>query len=439
MRYWALISIPITIALGVSCDKLWSSSIVDCGRPGFTCPPGYSPDMPLGDPDGGTPLTDGGTSDQGGPGTGDMGAITPATYTSVYTLNNVARTTLVGTSDGRVRTYSYNGTNGIGTVFGFVNELSEPTKVPVVGVWQGLVSSISGSQKFSIVALNTNQVYTHIDNNTGVLNSTNDVINALWVPRRNDNAGSALTSNFPFYLAANNGKVFEADVLLSTSISLSSFNEVDFAVTAKINTVAGLQAIGDAIISRACMPTCDDVWAAGDEGLIFGRNSSGWHPISLATGTLPLTASFLGIASARSTTSSFSVAAAVGKDGRYAEQQPLDGGTWQSPAPPQFGGVTMNAVCFFDNQEAWAVGEGGTVYHYINGNPGPWAWTQVNLPNLGKPLSSVSFRAVHCAEQLTGTSPERYRRVTIVGSNNTLIFADDASMMGFGYAWTRVE
>jgi hypothetical protein len=63
----------------------------------------------------------------------------------------------------------------------------------------------------------------------------------------------------------------------------------------------------------------------------------------------------------------------------------------------------------------------------------------VTLPNLGKPLSTVSFRAVHCAESLTGTSPPRDRRVTIVGSNNTLILGDDVSMMGFGYAWKRVE
>ena len=53
MRYWAFLSIPFSILIGIGCDKLWSGSVIDCGKPGFPCPQGYSPDMPISDADGG--------------------------------------------------------------------------------------------------------------------------------------------------------------------------------------------------------------------------------------------------------------------------------------------------------------------------------------------------------------------------------------------------
>jgi hypothetical protein len=436
MRYWAFLSIPLSIAAGFSCDKLWSSSVVDCGRPGFPCPAGYSPDMPITDSDGGSSVPDGGGSDQGGPGAGDMATGIPAGYTSVYTLTDLPRTTLVGTSDGRVRIYAY---SGAVSTFALSTQFTEESGVPIVGLWRGSLYGSGTPNNFTIVAPNTNKIYTHLNNATGISKTTPQVINAMWVSRRNDNSNGPIYSNAQLYLAANNGKIIEADVLQSPTLSISAFNEISLGVSSSINSVAGLQFPGSSGgISRACAPPCDVMWAAGDAGKLFGRDETSWHPITLASGTLGQTARILGIASSRDGSSETPPAVAVGKDGLYVERPSGDASQWQTLLTPPFATTTMNAVCYFDNHEAWVVGEGGVVYQY-QVYPGPPAWAKVTLPSLGKDLSKVSFRAVHCAEAVPDATTPRNRRVTIVGSNNTLIFADDVSNMGAGYTWTLVE
>lgn len=436
MRYWAFLSIPLSIAAGFSCDKLWSSSVVDCGRPGFPCPAGYSPDMPITDSDGGSLVPDGGASDQGGPGAGDMATAIPAGYTSVYVMSDTPRTTLVGTSDGRVRTYSYNGS---GNTFAYTSQFTEEAGVPIIGIWRGSLYGTGTPNNFTIVAPKTNKIYTHLNNATGIPKTTPQIINAIWASRRNDDSNNPIYNNVQLYLAANNGKIIEADVLQSSNPSLGSFNEISLGVTSNINTVAGLQYTGTGSTSRACLPTpCDVVWAAGEAGTMFGRDETSWHPIALATGSTKQTDRFLGIASARNGSSESPAATALGKDGLYVERPSGDSSQWQTLLAPPFGTTTMNALCYFDSNEAWAVGEGGVVYHYLS-YMGPAAWTQVMIPNLGKNLSTVSFRAAHCSESSSDGTTSRNRRVTIVGSNNTLLFADDVSNMGLGYTWTLVE
>lgn len=437
MRYWAFLSIPISIAVGMSCDKLWSSSVVDCGRPGFTCPAGYNPDMPLTDSDGGSPASDGGTGDGGGPGAGDMATAIPAGYTSVYTVNDPSRTTLVGTSDGRVRIYVYSGSP---STFAFSTQFTEEAGVPIIGLWRGSLYGTGTPNNFTIVAPNTNKIYTHLNNATGIAKSTPQVVNAMWVSRRNGDNNEPIYSNAQLYLAANNGKIIEADVQQSPTLAVGAFNEISLGVTSSINSVAGLQLAGSATgIARACLPTpCDGMWAAGDAGKLFGRDDIGWHAITLASGTLAQTERLLGVASARNGNAEAPPAVVLGKDGVYAERPSGDASQWQTLLTPPFGTTTMNAICYFDNHEAWAVGEGGTVYQYAI-YPGPAAWVKVTLPSLGKNLSNVSLRAVHCAEYDGSGLPAGNRRVTIVGSNNTLLFATDVSNMGAGYTWTLVE
>lgn len=440
MRYWALLSIPISILVGVSCDKLWSSSIVDCGRPGFTCPDGYTPDMPLSESDGGAGGGDGGGSSDGGgsPGT-DMGTVIPAGYTSVYTLSDTPRTTLVGTSDGRVRTYSFNGS---GSTFAFVNQFTEESGIPIVGVWRGNLYGSGTPNNFTIVVPKTNKIYTHLNNAVGVLKSAPQILNGIWSSRRNGQNNTPIYNNVKVYFPANNGKVIEADVQQSPTLSLGNLSEIDLGVTSTINAVGGVQQAGSDSSMRFCAPSpcpnTDVAWAAGDAGKLFNRDDAGWHLVVLASGTLPTTAQLFGVASGLSGMSEAPPAFALGKDGVYAERPSGDLSQWQTLLSSPFGTTTLNAVCYIDNSEAWAVGEGGTVYHYF-GYMDPPAWNKVTLPNLGKDLSKVSLRAVHCADSTYDGTTQRPRRVTIVGSNNTLLFGEDSSGMGISYAWSLVE
>lgn len=435
MRYWAFLSIPLSLAAGFSCDKLWSSSVVDCGRPGFPCPAGYSPDMPLADSDGGSSIPDGGAGDQGGPGAGDMGTSIPAGYTSVYTMSDISRTTLVGTSDGRVRIYSY---NGAGNTFSIASQFTDESGVPIIGVWRGSLYGSGTPTNLTVVAPNTSRIYTHINGSAGSEITIGHIVNAMWSSQRNGQNNIPIYNNVKLYFAANGGKIIEADVI-SPSLAVSNISVKDLAVTSNINTVAGLQSGMMGSTPRTCTAIpCDVIWAAGDAGKLFGSDGTNWHPIDPVTGALGQNDRIFGIATARNGSSGTPPGTALGKGGLYLERPSGDTFQWKTVPSPPFDTTTMNALCYYDDNEAWAVGEGGAVYHYLS-YMGPAAWTKVTIPNLGKNLSTVSFRAAHCAESSDDGTTSRNRRVTIVGSNNTLLFADDVSNMGLGYTWTLVE
>lgn len=439
MRYWAFLSIPFSILIGIGCDKLWSSSVIDCGKPGFPCPQGYSPDMPISDADGGTVSGDGGSGGDGGSPTTDMGTVIPAGYTSVYVLSDTPRTTLVGTSDGRVRTYSFNGS---GSTFAFVNQFTEEPSVPIVGIWRGSLYGSGTPNNYTIVVPKTNKIYTHLNNAIGISRTAPQVLNGIWSSRRNGSNSTPIYNNVKVYFPANNGKVIEADVLQMPTLSLGNVNEIDLGVTSHINAVGGVQQAGSDASMRSCMPgpctNTDVAWAAGDAGKLFNRDDTGWHPVTLASGTLPSTTPLYGVASGLYGQFATPLAFVAGKDGVYAERPSGDLSQWQTLLNSPFGSATINAICFIDDSEAWAVGDGGEVYHYLT-YMGPPAWNKVTLPNMGKDLSKVSLRAVHCADSTSDGITNRPRRVTIVGSNNTLLFAEDTSLMGISYTWNLVE
>lgn len=102
----------------------------------------------------------------------------------------------------------------------------------------------------------------------------------------------------------------------------------------------------------------------------------------------------------------------------------------------------MNSVCYFDsNSEVWAVGTNGAIYQYLSYSimGMPAGWRRIMPTNISKDLSKVNLLAVHCAAPTGAAMSQRSRRVTIVGSNNTLFYGEDVSMMGVGYTWTQVE
>lgn len=438
MRNSILICAALGLVAGVwNCDSIWSSSVVDCGRPGFKCPDGYTPpgqDLSMSDSDGGG----GGGPDGGGSGS-DMGQNIPAGYSSVFVQSDSARTTLVGTSDGRVRTYASTGT---GTLV-LAGQLTELAGTPIVGIWRGTFGGTGSPIDYTIVVPNANKFYTHINTSPGVPQDTSRILNAIWSRRRNGNNNEQIYSTTKMYLAANGGRVIEFDVQLSPGPTLSALTDRDLQVASNINAVGGLQSAGGLDTNRMCMPmpcaNTDVVWAAGDGGKLFNRNDAGWHEITNVIGTVPSSARFFGIASVRTTPSAAPQAFAVGQDGVFVERPSGDASQWQTAASPPFGTKTMNAICFFDDNEAWAVGDGGAIYHYLTYD-GPPMWIPVTLGSLGKDLSTVSLRAVHCSERFDdGMVTARDRRVTIVGSNNTLFYGEDSSQMGINYTWKLVE
>lgn len=434
MRYWALLSIPMSILVGVSCDKLWSSSIVDCGRPGFTCPEGYSPDMPLSEGDGGTPGSDGGAGDQGGPGSTDMAVIAPSAYSSIYVTPDSVQTTLIGTGDGRVRTYANDGSGKIK----FVSEFTELSGVPIVGLWRGKFYNGMGYTTFTIVVPNTNKFYTHINTGVGNPRSVNDTLNSLFVNGRNGYYDDILTTSLRMFITANNGKVYESDIQPGNPITITTPAATTIPTAANINTIAGLEYVpNEGMVTRSCIPgpcaNTDIAWAGGDGGKLFNRDDTGWHILPILGTVLP-TARFLGVASGYRPNPATPAGFAVGKDGVYVERENGDAASWQTLTNGPFGSATLNAACFFTDDEGWAVGDGGKVFRY-QGQVGTGTWSQVNLSTLGKNLSAINLRAVQCTRP---SSSWGYRRVTIVGSENTLFYGDDSSLMG-NYTWTLVE
>lgn len=435
MRTSLLVGSSLCLVAGVwSCDSLWSSSVVDCGRSGFKCPEGYTPpgqDLSMNDSDGGSSGGDG-----GGSGGMDMASTVPA-HTSVYTVPGPERLTLVGTADGIVKVYKDSGTG----VPGKLSEATEDAGTKVVGVWQGKINdSMMPERKLRIVALNNKKIIYRIDNQQPVTRVTTQNINSMWVGGWNEEASYNYT-DIRMFTAGDAGELTEWSIATDANISKLSAPTLG-SPASKLTAVAGFANIGGYSLMMNCMsipnPCSDGVaWVAGEGGSLYYFASPGmgmpfaWQPV--ATFGNKAGAAYqaigMGLYSAPRSNALVSVVSA-GNGGIYAEQE-APGWVGTAAGAGAFGNKTIRAISYCNNNEAWAVGDGGSVYRGVYSDAtGKMVWGAQSLIG-GRDFGTTTFYGVHCAPA-NGTRPQR---VSVVGGGGSFLYTDYNMTLGSYGPW----
>lgn len=427
MRKFIFVSSALLLAGGIwSCDKIWSSSVVDCGGPGFKCPDGYTPpgpDMSMTAGDGG------GTTGDGSTGGMDMASILPS-YTSVYAVPGAERLTLVGTANGTVNIYkdSGNGTPGR------LSDIAPKTASPVVGVWQGKVRDmgIGQEKKLRITAFNNKTISYQIDNDATVERTTTQNINSIWVGAWNQETTYGYSA-FHMFTAGDAGEL--TDWMIGTDAAVSKASATTLGSGAnKLTSVTGSSDLSDYSLGSRCMMALDDctdgvAWLAGEGGSLYSATATQmpmssvfaftWQPVAAFTNKAGAAYQAIGAGSSVPSMSTLISVAVAGTSGVYAEQE---AGGWVGSAAggATFGNNTIRSISYCSSGEAWATGSNGAVYRGLhNSTSGKMVWGQQSLIG-GRDYSSTTFYSIHCAPA-NGTRPQR---VSVVGSNGTFLFMD---------------
>lgn len=435
MRTFRYIAAPLgLIGALIGCDALWSSSAVDCGRSGFKCPEGYTPpgqdsDMSMnGSDDGG-----GGGGDMGTTPGNDMAGLLP-TYTSIYVLGDSQRSTFVGTETGDVRTYLADGSG----VPGFTEKKTEDANHPIVGIWAGDIRRMDGSstKRLTIYLPVDTKIISYVEGNANPsVRATTQMMRSLWVGAWNTTGVTIGGSNdyAKLFATGDAGYMQLGDILDDTTITWATATTVG---TQTLRAVGGLAGISSYGINYTCMfsttgPCVDGfAWAAGDAGSLYYFNKDQvWNSVGAFSGKPGATATYLGLGA-----SPYEARVSVlGSNGVYAERSAGGVNNWRTLTPAPFGTTTMRSVCFFDSNDVWAVGDGGSIYRYLYDNTaGMYLWRKVTTLVAGKNYTGVNFQAVHCAPAAAGAQ----RRVSVVGSNSTFIYTDyNITLSDYG-PWT---
>lgn len=428
MRKFIFVSSALLLAGGIwSCDKIWSSSVVDCGGPGFKCPDGYTPpgpDMSMNETDGGNQGGDGGQGGNDGSAT-DMSTVTPTTYTSIYIMNNSQRLTWLGTGAGTIQSYS--------DVSNFPQKgisASEDPGSPIVGIWRGdVIDYMDGSRQRTllVVASQNKKILSHINGQAAIVKNTTQQVNGLWVGAwNNPSVGVQGTTDGIRIMTVGNAGEFSSGIIDRTAqISWSAATNVG---TQNLTSIAGYtnltlynEMMMCSIVPRPTNCLEPIVWAAGLGSSLFeysyneAMSTYVWNAVPPFMG-LPTDAAFYAVGAATSTPR----ATAIGLAGVAVEREPPPTDIWKGFTPTPFA-ATIRSISYCDNYEAWAVGDGGAVYRWLATiNGGNDSWTPVTVTVSGQGVTDVDFKAVHCAPYNGSVS----QRVGIVGTKSTYVFND---------------
>lgn len=433
MRTSLLIGSSLCLVAGVwSCDALWSSSVVDCGRSGFKCPEGYTPpgqDLSMNDSDGGTGSEDGGGSPgSDGSVTGDMANPSGPAYTSIYILGDNTRRTYLGTADGNIQQYVDIG--GVPSKSGGLMPYDSGSAI--VGIWRGdVVTQLSGiTHSALLVASNNKKIFLYVNgvNLTTEKLDTEYPINSMWVGAWNAVTTSLSTMQSITILTAGDSSELRTGQLVDNGMLGNSKLKIDWTVIANLpgqpnlRSVTGLARIDryDAMVrcSTTRDPMCDNgaAWAVGQMGQIHYYRSPGvsqifsWAPIAGVSGMI--TASDLDAVGVSPMTGRIT---AMGQQNTMLERQ-THSASWMNADPSPIM-ASIRAITYCDENEAYAVGDSAKVYRWLSSD---MQWKPLSITIAGKPFSGSDFKAVHCLPPGTSTMG----RIGIVGTNRTYVFAN---------------
>lgn len=435
MRTFMIASSALFLIGGIwSCDKIWSSSVTDCGRPGFKCPDGYTPpgqDLSMNGGDGGTS-----TGDMMGSAPDDMAGTAPL-YTSVYVANDGNRTTMVGTGNGEIKIY-YD--NTITYVPGLEPQrtISVNPGKSITGIWRGHVYQSAPQDKQLIIAIsNDNKIFSYIDGTARPAHTTPATTRSLWVGDWNHDLTTKITlppqGQVKAYVSGDDGFVMSGNIQSDATVTWQAATNLGTDPRPSLRTLSGLASITTYELMMMCMMTttgrCSEghAWAAGDNGALFVLTGTGtWGPVGAFTPRPGAGSSYLGMAVDPYNTD----VSVVGSSGTYVQRVSGSANSWTMPQPSPIGTSTLRSACAFSSYDRWAVGDGGVVYRTGYDILGI-TWEKDTIQLVDKNYATVDFKGVHCSPASNG----KPQRVSVVGSKGTFIFRNYDSGMGQYMPW----